>query len=78
MDDDQELAPEHVVKHRAHKGQCGCAAHAQGVCPRCGHLFFVHGKDGCMYSVNRFDGTLACNCPQARPLQPHAVPLNLK
>jgi hypothetical protein len=31
-----------------------------------------------MYSVNRFDGTQTCNCPQARPLQPHAVPLNLK
>jgi hypothetical protein len=53
-------------KHRKRKGECGCAAHAKGVCAECGHLVFVHGKKGCMYTVSRFDGSQTCPCPQAK------------
>jgi len=59
MDDEQE-------KHRKRAAPCGCAAHAKGVCADCGHLLFVHGKKGCMYSMTRFDGMQTCSCPQAR------------
>jgi hypothetical protein len=68
MDDEQ------VPKHRTRKGECGCVAHAEGVCADCGHLLFVHGKNGCMYSVTRFDGSQTCVCPQARTCNHPRIP----
>lgn len=48
------------------KESCQCVICKMGVCPECGHLLWVHSKDGCLYSIHDATG-MCCPCPVKRP-----------
>lgn len=80
-DDADEIADEeeHRARHhhpRKSKGECKCEAHDMGVCPECGHLLWVHSKNGgCFYRMTHETGKTMdeagdCPCKVARPPSP--------
>src|SRR3954463_12611009 len=50
-----KVTPKPITPLMAHaKGECQCDACLQGICPGCGHMRFIHRKDGgCMYRMGR-------------------------